>query len=146
QVLSQKGKNIGWVADDYVKLMRECSSYKASRQAARSEKQKRSERKVNKQSGAFNFPVAHKPLVSYLQCMRTFAAGRSGGRRLHGACDIYRYDGDSAEAITGGKIILGPYEFYEGTYAVEVLHDNGRIVRYGEIKGRRASGIRNGAR
>lgn len=141
QVPSQKGRNIGWVAAEYVKLMRQCSSYRAPR----AESSKRSEPKRGNQSGALNFPVADKPFVSYFKGMRKFGAGRKGGR-LHGACDIYRYDGDGAEAITSGKIILGPYEFYEGTWAVEVLHDNGRIVRYGEIKGRRAPGIRKDAR
>jgi len=36
-------------------------------------------------------------------------------------------------AIDGGQI-LRKYHFYQGTYAIEVRHNNGLIARYGEVK------------
>lgn len=65
-----------------------------------------------------------------------FAAGRSGGRRSHAACDVHGNVGDRVVAIADGTI-LNAYDFYAGTCAVEVAHKgNGWefVARYGELK------------
>jgi SH3-like domain-containing protein len=49
-------------------------------------------------------------------------------------------------AMADGKVIQGPYGFYSGTYALEVEHANGMVVRYGEIGLRVPAGIKAGTR
>lgn len=36
-------------------------------------------------------------------------------------------------AVADGEVIRNPYYFYSGTYALEVRHTGGFVVRYGEI-------------
>lgn len=89
----------------------------------------------------WTFPTVKRPNQSYKTGARKFAAGRDGGKRLHAACDLYRSTGDEALAVNSGTVIRDRYYFYQGTYAIEVKHSNGQIVRYGEIAGKSAPGV-----
>lgn len=92
------------------------------------------------------FPTVKRPTHAYTSGMRRFAAGRSKGKRLHAACDLYRYKNEPALAIGPGKVIRGKYYYYQGTYAIQVRHDGGHIVVYGEITGKNPKGVVQGAR
>lgn len=91
------------------------------------------------------FPLKHRPSASYTSGMRRFGAGRSGGRRIHAAADLYQTRNAPILAVANGKAISGLYFFYQGTYALEVKHSGGFVVRYGEMTGRKASGVRSGS-
>lgn len=92
----------------------------------------------------FIFPL-EKKINTYHTGGRRFGAGRKGGR-LHGGCDLIAPKGTKILAMDDGKVIRGPYHFYSGTYALEVEHDNGKLVRYGEINKRVAKGVKAGGR
>jgi murein DD-endopeptidase MepM/ murein hydrolase activator NlpD len=81
------------------------------------------------------FPTVKQATHPYTSGMRRFRAGRGGGTRLHAAADIYRYKDEPILSIAPGQILRNKYYFYQGTYALEVLHSGGFIVRYGEITG-----------
>lgn len=61
-------------------------------------------------------------------------------------CDLLADRGTEILAIENGTIIQGPYCFYSSTYALEVKHDSGIVVRYGEILQTVPRGISPGAR
>ncbi|MGO9314536.1 MAG: peptidoglycan DD-metalloendopeptidase family protein [Syntrophobacteraceae bacterium] len=79
------------------------------------------------------FPLRKRPADDYHTGGRQFRASRAGGLRKHAACDLIAPYGTDILAMADGKIVRGPYPFYSGTYALEVQHDNGMVVRYGEI-------------
>jgi murein DD-endopeptidase MepM/ murein hydrolase activator NlpD len=83
-----------------------------------------------------DFPTADKPTHSYTSGMRRFGGGRSGGKRRHAACDLYRYKDEPIRSVAPGKVIRNLYSFYQGTYALEVVHSGGFVVRYGEMTGK----------
>lgn len=91
------------------------------------------------------FPLKHRPVASYTSGMRRFGAGRSKGRRIHAAADLYQSKNAPILAVANGKAISGLYFFYQGTYAIEVKHSGGFVVRYGELTGKQASGVRSGS-
>lgn len=91
-----------------------------------------------------DFPTVKKPTHSYTSGMRMFNARRGGGKRAHAACDLYRYIDEPALSVAPGKVVRGLYYFYQGTYAIEVKHSGGFIVRYGELTGKKASGVAEG--
>jgi len=62
-----------------------------------------------------------------------FGAPRSGGGRVHAACDVYNSQGTIVYAIADGEVIDDGYPFYCETDALEVNHGD-FVVRYGEIK------------
>ena len=93
----------------------------------------------------FIFPFRKRPSLSYKDGGRGFGAGRNGGRK-HAGCDLIAPKGTEILAMADGKVITGPYYFYSGTYALEVKHDNGMIIRYGEIGQSLPQGIQLGAR
>lgn len=84
-----------------------------------------------------DFPTVKKPTHSYTSGMRRFSAGRGGGKRLHAACDLYRYKNEPIRSVAPGRVIRNLYSFYQGTYALEVRHDGGFVVRYGEMTSKR---------
>jgi len=89
---------------------------------------------VTPQAGAqFFFPFKQLPNVNWTEGIRRFGARRSGGKRAHAACDLYFPEGTIIHAITDGKVTLGPYPFYQGTFALEIDHGT-FLARYGEIK------------
>lgn len=92
------------------------------------------------------FPTVKKPTHSYTNGMRRFGSGRSGGARKHAACDLYRVKNEPTLAVAPGTILRNRYYFYQGTYATEILHDGGFIARYGEITGKKVSGVSQGKR
>ena len=93
-----------------------------------------------------NFPLDQRPTASYQNGMRRFGAGRSRGSRLHAACDLYRKRNDPTEAVASGLVIRDLYYFYQGTFALEVRHSGGFVVRYGEVTGRQARNIYGGSK
>ncbi len=79
------------------------------------------------------FPLAKLPTADWTHGARRFAANRSGGARAHAGCDLYFPQGTPIYAVADGKVTLGPYFFYNGTYALEVDHGS-FIARYGEVQ------------
>lgn len=94
----------------------------------------------------FIFPLRARPTMSYKTGGRQFGAWRNGGTRKHASCDLIASPGTEILAMEDGQIIQSPYYFYEGTYALEVKHDSGYVVRYGEIRQTVPLGISAGAR
>jgi murein DD-endopeptidase MepM/ murein hydrolase activator NlpD len=86
------------------------------------------------------FPLWMKPTASWKTRPRYFGSGRKGGRK-HAGVDLYAPAGTKIRAIADGRILRGPYFFYDGTYALEVVHPGIGVVRYGEIKGKLAPGV-----
>lgn len=86
-------------------------------------------------NGQCFFPFKEKdfPTQDWLQGMRCFGSRRSGGKRAHAGCDLYAPVGTTIHAIASGTVTLGPYAFYDGTYALEVDH-GAFLARYGEIQ------------
>src|SRR4051812_13622827 len=80
------------------------------------------------------FPHRQRPTKDYKSCPRAFGCPRDGGRRKHAGCDLYAPIGTDVLAVEDGVIIQPVYFFYLGTYALEVKHSSGIVVRYGEIK------------
>ena len=79
------------------------------------------------------FPLPKPPLATFRGGARYFGAPRSGGSRLHAACDLLAPVGTPIRAIADGVVLQAPYFFYSGTNALEVRHPGIGIVRYGEI-------------
>ncbi len=93
----------------------------------------------------FIFPQRTRPAQDYKSGAREFGARRSGGKRKHAGCDLKAPKGTEILAMADGKVIRGPYSFYSGTFALEVQHANGMVVRYGEIDAKVPKGIQVGA-
>ena len=93
--------------------------------------------------GEFFFPFKQLPSVNWTDGMRAFGSRRSHGARAHAGCDLYFPVGTTIHAITAGTVTRGPYEFYEGTYALEVDHGT-FLARYGEIQ--KSAMVRQGDR
>lgn len=137
----ESDQKVGWVAKKFIKLKSNCKYFKA--------KQRR-EQILKTQITGLNdpkcceFPTVKAPTHSYEEGQRKFGHRRDGGRRRHAGCDLYRAKNEPILAVAPGKVIRGPYAFYMGTYALEVEHSGGFIVRYGEISGKRVRGITKG--
>jgi len=63
---------------------------------------------------------------------RTFASSRGGGTRAHAGLDFVAPHGTKIYAVTSGTVQRVAL-FYQNTYGVEVLNDDGSILRYCEI-------------
>lgn len=81
------------------------------------------------------FPLVRKVKADFTTGMRAFNANRSRGNRTHAACDLYRPKYEPVLSVAPGTVLNGFYYFYQGTYALEIFHSGGFIVRYGEIMG-----------
>jgi uncharacterized protein YraI len=92
------------------------------------------------------FPLRKEPDEDYHSGGRQFGARRSGGQRKHAACDLIAPYGTEILAMADGTVVRGPYYFYSETYALEVEHANGMLVRYGEISRLVPPGIAVGVR
>jgi murein DD-endopeptidase MepM/ murein hydrolase activator NlpD len=84
-------------------------------------------------NGQLFFPFKQLPSVNWTEGMRSFGSRRSKGARAHAGCDLYFPVGTTIHAIADGTVTLGPYPFYDGTYALEVDH-GAFLARYGEIQ------------
>lgn len=92
------------------------------------------------------FPLRKRPApYGYKDGGRQFGAYRNENR-LHAGCDLLAPEGTEVLAIDHGTVIQGPYLFYDVVYALEVKHDSGVVVRYGEIRQSVPRGISAGAR
>lgn len=91
------------------------------------------------------FPTVKKVTHAYTSGMRMFGARRGGGKRSHAAADLYRFKDEPILAVAPGTVVRDLYFFYQGTYALEVVHSGGFLVRYGEITNKSPQGVRRGA-
>lgn len=134
--------NRGWVADAYVRLRSECAGAPAPTVPQTPEIGEVVDDGANSGTAlsSWTFPLLKRPSSSYKTGARKFMASRSGGTRLHAACDLYRVKDEAVVSSSAGKVIRSRYYFYEGTYALEVKHSDGKVVRYGEITGKAAPG------
>lgn len=135
-------QQVGWVAQSYIKPKSNCK-FSGSPQVV-----------INfvpsKITGlddpkCCEFPTVKRPTHDFASGMRKFRAGRGGGTRLHAACDLYRYKDEPINSVAPGVVVRNKYFFYQGTYALEVVHSGGFVVRYGELTSRNAAGIKAGA-
>lgn len=125
----KESESTGWIPAQYVKSETECASPAPKPLVATA-------------TSTWVFPTIARPTDSYLEGMRRFNASRSGGKRSHAACDLYRVKDEAAVAVTSGTIIRDRYYFYEGTYAIDIKHTGGKIARYGEITGKKAGSLK----
>ena len=79
------------------------------------------------------FPVAGD-VLDIESGNRHFGAPRNGGDRAHAGVDLVplKGSGTTVVAMTDGTV-LAYYEFFAGTYALEVKNTDGTIARYCEI-------------
>jgi hypothetical protein len=125
----------GWVAEMYIKPRSQCPGLEDSSPPA----DPRPITGINDPRCCV-FPLTNRPLVNYSSGVASFGANRGGGSRRHAASDLYRAKDDPIRAVTDGQVIRGLYFFYQGTYAIELRHSGGFVVRYGEISGRSTVG------
>lgn len=123
--------NVGWVIADTIRLASQCQTPLQTSKAMG--------------DGRYTFPTAKRPTANYKTGMRAFKASRGGGSRYHAAVDLYRKHNDPTMAVTTGTVIRGRYAFYQGTYAIEVKHSDGKVIRYGEITGASVVGVLQGS-
>lgn len=88
------------------------------------------------------FPMHQRPAESYHTSPRNFGSGRSKGRK-HAGCDLYAPVGTAIRSMAQGTVLTALYEFYGGTYALEVDHGT-FVARYGEIQRTTASQLKVG--
>lgn len=138
----EQDQKVGWVAENFIEPKSECKFLNGNI-IIRSEDQNIT---GLDDPACCEFPTVKKATHSFSSGMRRFGAGRSGGRRLHAACDLYRYESEPILSVAPGTVIRDRYYFYQGTYAIEVVHSGGFVVRYGELNGKNASGIKAGAK
>lgn len=89
------------------------------------------------------FPLEHYPHESYHEAPRVFGCRRANGTRSHAGCDLYAPPGTPVLAVAAGRVIRGPYLFYDVVQALEVEHPCIGVVRYGEIS-QAAEGVKPG--
>lgn len=126
-------ENVGWIPENSVRSLEDCTGYLQISRAPR-----------GLGTGldsptCCGFPLAGRPHESYLTAPRSFGSNRSGGERKHAACDLYRNKNEKILAVTDGVVIRNLYYFYQSTYALEVEHSGGFVVRYGEVTGKSAT-------
>lgn len=135
QFPAYKGTNIGWVAESYIKPRSACAGLAPAPvppPAPTPDPRTPTGTSLN-DPRCCTFPLKGKPNISYESGTPSFGSNRSGGARKHAAADLYRSLNDSIVAVTAGTVIRNHYFFYQGTYALEVKHSGGFVVRYGEI-------------
>lgn len=144
-------ESIGWVREVDVKAKSDCKEYKKPQVTAPAiddEVPATPEDGTNLKGLAdpncCHFPLATTAKASYLEGAGMFGADRSKGKRKHAACDLYHRNAEPVLSVASGKIVRDRYYFYQGTYAIEVEHQGGFIVRYGEISGKRPPKTKGG--
>ncbi len=91
-----------------------------------------------------HFPTQEKVTTPFTEGMRAFGGPRNKGKRAHAAADLYRYENEALMAVAPGVVLRNLYYFYQDTYALEVLHSGGFVVRYGEMTGEKAPDVSMG--
>ncbi|MGZ3694496.1 MAG: M23 family metallopeptidase [Bdellovibrionota bacterium] len=143
---------IGWIAKDFIKPQSQCEgAVKEEKKIV--EKIERDNPVARVSVSGFDdpkcceFPLNSSPDRDITdRGMWNFGWSRSHGRRTHAACDLYHNRGDTIVSVAPGVVVRDLYYFYENTYALEVRHSGGFVVRYGEVLGRRADGVSSGRR
>ncbi len=146
QAENAKGQEInGWAAANFIKKPADCDGFSLIGSPTGETLIEGSTIVVDTTSGDYRFPTAKKPIYDYVKGSggRYFGAPREG--RRHAAADLFRPDNENIYAITSGTV-LRKYYFYSGTYAVEVQHDTGPVVRYGEVAAKNVSKSEAGSR
>jgi hypothetical protein len=83
-----------------------------------------------------NVPDFHVPKKAHAH-HRYFGAPRKtkeGAPRAHAGCDLIAAHGTPVLAVDDGEVLLYEPGFFDVTDALQVKHDNGLVVRYGEVK------------
>jgi murein DD-endopeptidase MepM/ murein hydrolase activator NlpD len=94
-----------------------------------------------------SFPLPFVPKHDYRSGGRRFGADRPN-KRKHAGCDLLADPETPVMSVRSGLILRSPYPFYQAkngawTYAIEVKHSEGFVVRYTEVS-RCAAGIKTG--
>ena len=131
----------GWVAESFVQPKSTCQ-YVSKKTYIRDHNFVI--KSINDES-CCEFPTVKRPTDPYTEAPRNFGSRRANGKRKHAACDLYRYKDEPVLSVAPGKIIVGKYHYYQGTYAIQVRHAGGFIAVYGEITGQNAKGVKQGA-
>lgn len=129
--------DIGWVADSYIKNRSQCAGLATPKPPTPPAPPP--VQGINDPNCCV-FPLNNAPKVNYSSGVASFGSSRSGGARRHAASDLYRVKGDIIKAVADGTVVRGLYYFYQGTYATEVRHNGGFVVRYGEVGSKSAVG------
>lgn len=146
------GNNSGYVLARAIKKAKDCEGYQEYIAQEKAEVEKRDQDVSSTARDAITglndpdccfFPVYSRPMASYTAGAPMFGSRRSHGTRIHAGVDLYQHDRAGVRAVAQGRI-LRFYEFYESTWAVEVVHPGGFVVRYGEIQPSLAAGLRVG--
>lgn len=137
------GLATGWVDEEQIVAKSKCAGAEVNDEGEMGAASADDQLSTLSELPTWSFPTIARPSANYKEGMRRFGAARASGR-LHAACDLYRNKDEKAVAVAAGKVVRSRYAFYEGTYAIEVQHAGGRIVRYGEITGKTASGTSKG--
>ena len=127
----ESGVNSGWIERDLIRLPKRCYLFDQEIDINIDE----SSEKI-----ASIFPILKMTTEPFDEGVRKFGARRGGGRRLHAANDLYRPKDEPVVAINSGRVLRSLYYFYMDTFAIEVQHASGRIVRYGEITAEKPGG------
>lgn len=148
KVQATTGKGVvitGWAAANLIKSPADCPGFSLVGSPSGETLIEGSTIVVDNTPGLYRFPTEEKPMYDYTKGSgrRYFGADRSG--RKHAACDLFRPKGEKVFAIAHG-VVLSRYHFYSGTYAIEVQHDTGQVVRYGEVAARTVAGAKVGDR
>lgn len=133
QAENARGQEItGWAAYHFIKKPADCEGFSLIGSPTGETLIEGSTIVVDNTTGTYRFPTAKKPMYDYVKGSgrRYFGAPRDG--RLHAAADLFRPQNENIYAIASGTV-LRKYYFYSGTYAIEVKHDTGPVVRYGEV-------------
>jgi murein DD-endopeptidase MepM/ murein hydrolase activator NlpD len=140
----EEDQMIGWVATAFIKPRGKCKYLESSVSDEFVSQMVDTTVTGLNDPNCCEFPTVKRPTHRYDSGMRKFGAGRSEGRRLHAACDLYRFKDEPILSVAPGKIIRDRYYFYQGTYALEVKHSGGFVVRYGELDKKGIAGMSKG--
>lgn len=146
----------GWVEERYVQTPSDCAPYQSYLRAQKqieSDSNNHDEPEQNpanqnsplENPNCCDFPLNQDPSNDWTEGMAKFGAGRARGR-LHAASDLYLFKNAPVLAIADGHVLREKYRFYQGTWALEIRHTGGFVVRYGEIRGQRTKNIHEGAK
>jgi murein DD-endopeptidase MepM/ murein hydrolase activator NlpD len=135
---------IGWVVDSFIAPKSQCEFIKETVTVSLPVDKSNLKIKGIDDPNCCEFPTVKKVTHSYTSGMRMFRANRGKGTRLHAACDLYRYKDEPIVAVAPGTVVRDRYFFYQGTYALEVVHTGGFIVRYGELTNKGVTGVSKG--